>query len=42
MPVLNTLNTIGGGALGLIESTLLLFLVCDVVPRFGVKAFTGI
>ena len=40
MPVLNTLNTIGGGALGLIESTLLLFLVCDVVPRFGVKAFT--
>lgn len=40
LPVLNTLNTIGGGALGLIESTLLLFLVCDVAPRFGVKAFT--
>ena len=40
LPVLNALNTIGGGALGLIESTLLLFLVCDVAPRFGVKAFT--
>ncbi len=40
LPVLNALNTIGGGALGLIESTLLLSLVCDVAPRFGVKAFT--
>ena len=37
--VLNALNTIGGGALGLIEGALLLFLVCDVAPKLGVKAF---
>ena len=35
----NALNTIGGGALGLIEGALLLFLVCDVAPKLGVKAF---
>ena len=28
-----------GGALGLIEGALLLFLVCDVAPKLGVKAF---
>ena len=39
VPVLNALNTIGGGALGLIEGALLLFLVCDVAPKLGVKAF---
>ena len=39
LPVLNALNTIGGGALGLIEGALLLFLVCDVAPKLGVKAF---
>ena len=39
LPVLNALNTLGGGALGLIESALLLFLVCDVAPKLGVKAF---
>ena len=39
MPVLNALNTLGGGALGLIESALLLFLVCDIAPKLGVKAF---
>ena len=32
-------GTIGGGALGLIEGALLLFLVCDVAPKLGVKAF---
>ena len=36
---LNALNTIGGGVLGLIEGALLLFLVCDVAPKLGVKAF---
>ena len=39
LPVLNALNTLGGGALGLIESALLLFLVCDVAPKLGVRAF---
>lgn len=33
LPVLNALNTIGGGALGLIEGALLLFLVCDVATE---------
>ena len=41
LPVLNALNTIGGGALGLIEGALLLFLVCDVAPKLGVKAFAA-
>ena len=39
LPVLNALNTIGGGALGLIEGALLLFLICDVAPKLGVKVF---
>ena len=39
LPVLNALNTLGGGALGLIEGALLLFLVCDVAPKLGAKAF---
>lgn len=39
LPVLNALNTIGGGALGLIEGALLLFLVCDVAPKLGIRAF---
>ena len=30
---------IGGGALGLIEGALLLFLICDVAPKLGVKVF---
>lgn len=40
LPVLNALNTLGGGALGFIESALLLFLVCDLAPKLGVEAFT--
>ena len=40
LPVLNALNTIGGSALGLIESALLLFLVCDLAPKLGFKTFT--
>ena len=40
LPVLNALNTIGGGALGFIESALLLFLVCDLAPKLGFKTFT--
>lgn len=40
LPVLNALNTLGGGALGLIESALLLFLVCDLAPKLGIGAFT--
>lgn len=39
LPVLHTLNSLGGGALGLIESALLLFLVCDLAPRLGFSAF---
>lgn len=39
LPVLNAINTLGGGVLGLIESALLLFLVCDAAPKLGVKAF---
>ena len=40
LPVLNTLNTVGGGLFGLVESTLLLFLVCDLAPKLGFKTFT--
>lgn len=36
LPVLHTFNSLGGAAVGLIESALLLFLVCDVAPRLGV------
>lgn len=39
LPVLHTLNSLGGGALGLIESALLLFLVCDVAPKLGIAVF---
>ena len=40
LPVLNTLNTVGGGLFGLVESALLLFLVCDLAPKLGFKTFT--
>ena len=40
LPVLSTLNALGGGALGLVESALVLFLVCDLAPKLGVTAFT--
>lgn len=36
LPVLHTFNSLGGAAVGLIESALLLFLVCDFAPRLGV------
>ena len=39
LPVLHTLNSLGGGALGLIESALLLFLICDLAPKLGVTVF---
>lgn len=39
LPVLHTLNSLGGGALGLIESALLLFLVCGLAPKLGVTVF---
>lgn len=39
LPVLHTLNSLGGGALGLIESALLLFLICDFAPKLGVTIF---
>lgn len=39
LPVLHTFNALGGGALGLIESALLLFLLCDVAPRLGAETF---
>lgn len=40
LPVLHTLNSLGGGALGLIETALLLFLVCGLAPRLGITIFT--
>lgn len=40
LPVLNTLNTAGGALFGLVESALLLFLVCDLAPKLGFKTFT--
>ena len=40
LPVLSTINALGGGALGLVESALVLFLVCDLAPKLGVAAFT--
>lgn len=40
LPVLHTINSLGGALLGLAESALLLFLVCDVAPRLGVTAFS--
>ena len=40
LPMLNTLNTVGGGLFGLVESALLLFLVCDLAPKLGFKTFT--
>lgn len=39
LPVLHTLNSLGGGALGLIESALLLFLVCTLAPKLGISLF---
>ena len=41
LPVLNTLNTVGGGLFGLAQSALLLFLVCDLAPKLGFKAFSA-
>ena len=41
LPVLNTLNTVGGALFGLVESALLLFLVCDLAPKLGFKIFTA-
>ena len=41
LPVLNTLNTAGGALFGLVESALLLFLVCDLAPKLGFKIFTA-
>ncbi len=41
LPVLNTLNTVGGALFGLVESALLLFLVCDLAPKLGFKTFTA-
>lgn len=40
LSVLNTLNTAGGALFGLVESALLLFLVCDLAPKLGFKTFT--
>ncbi len=36
LPGLHALNTLGGGALGLIESTLLIFLLLYLAPRLGI------
>ena len=41
LPVLSTLNTAGGALFGLVESALLLFLVCDLAPKLGFKTFTA-
>ncbi len=37
LPGLNTLNTLGGAALGLLEAALLLYVVIFAASRFGVK-----
>ena len=39
LPVLRTVNALGGAALGITESALLLFLACQLAPRLGVAAF---
>ncbi len=39
LPGLRTVNALGGAALGLTESALLLFLACYLAPRLGVAAF---
>lgn len=36
LPVLDTLNTAGGGLLGLLETVLLIYLALWLAPRFGV------
>ena len=36
LPVLKTLNDVGGGVLGLLETVLLVYLVLWLAPRFGV------
>lgn len=36
LPVLKTLNNVGGGILGLLEALLLIYLVLWLAPRFGV------
>lgn len=36
LPVLNTLNTAGGGILGLLEALLLVYLALWLAPRFGI------
>ena len=39
LPVLNTLNTLGGAALSLVEGALVIYLVLYLAPRFGVTWF---
>ena len=36
LPVLKTLNNVGGGILGLLEALLLIYLVLWLAPRFGI------
>ncbi len=40
LPGLNTLNTLGGAALGLLEAALLLYVVIYAASRFGVELIT--
>lgn len=40
LPGLHALNAIGGGALGLIEGTLLVFLILFLAPKLGVTWFS--
>lgn len=41
LPVLSTVNNLGGAALGLIEAALLLYVVVFIGSRFGVKLITA-
>ncbi|MBQ1834441.1 MAG: CvpA family protein [Oscillospiraceae bacterium] len=40
LPGLHALNAIGGGALGLIEGTLLVFLILSLAPKLGITWFS--
>ena len=41
LPLLSTVNGVGGAAIGLIEAALLLYVVIYIGSRFGVKLITA-
>jgi len=40
IPVVNKVNSIGGAAIGLVECVLMLFVICYLAPRLGVKVYS--